>query len=316
LILLSNALEQFKNSVDPSKARLRRRPKIILIFGSGPVGIEPEYRNSSFRNVFLNWTGEKGHPLVEQFQLPEYFPEWNRFEGYQNLVEFERDAGALCGAILLFSESEGALAELGAFCMDEVLCERLLVVIRRSHFLQDSFIKHGPILKLTGAHTEASVCVIESEQPDQFYEEAEIVAEALQAKVNDHPRKEIFLPTRIRDQLLLIADLVELFGALTETELLGLLEFMGVNLDRATLRRMAGQLKLFKLLEERQQYTQKFLIAPKHGRQSYLDYDAVRGDEKFDRTRFKMSSFEQLKKEPTRRKAYGQIHGEVPHGSN
>jgi hypothetical protein len=316
LTLLSGALEQFKNSVDPDKIRLIRRPKIILIFGSGPIGIEDEYRNSSFRNVFLNWTGENDHPLVGQFQLPEYFPEWNRFEGYQNLVEFERDAGALCSAILLFSESEGALAELGAFCMDDVLSERLLVVIKASYFEQDSFVKHGPLRKLIGAHSDASVCVIESEHPKEFYAEAAVVAEALQAKVDDHPRKETFHPARIRDQLLLIADLVELFGALTETELLGLLEFTKVNVDRTTLRRMAGQLKLFRLLEERHQYTQKFLIAPKHDRQSYLDYDAVRADEKFDRTRFKMSSFEQLKKETGRRKAYGQIHGEVAHGSN
>lgn len=95
--MLADALQNFKNSVAPAKTRLRRRPKIILIFGGGPIGIEPEHRNSSFRNAFLNWASDNSHPLVEQFQLPEYFPEWNRFEGYQNLVEFERDAGALSG---------------------------------------------------------------------------------------------------------------------------------------------------------------------------------------------------------------------------
>lgn len=312
-----DALQKFKNSLAPTKTRIRRRPRIILVFGGGPIGIETEFRNSSFRNAFLNWSSENSHPLTDQLMLPEYFPEWNRFEGYQNLVEFERDAGALSGAILLFSEGSGALAELGVFCMDEVLSERLLIVVKSSHFQQDSFVVHGPLKKLAGAHSDASVCVIESETVEQFYDEASIVAQALQEKVNDHPKKELFLPTRTRDQLLLVADLIELFGALTETELLGLLEFMGVDsIDRVTFRRLAGQLKLFKLIDERQQYTQKYFIAPRDERQSYLDYDAVPAGDKFDRTRFKMSAFELLKKDVARRKAYEQIHGKVPHGFN
>lgn len=313
--MLTNALEKFKAIVDPLKTRIVRRPKIILIFGSGPVGIEDEYRNSSYRNVFLNWTSESGSPLTKHFQLPEYFPEWDRFEGYQNLVDFERDAGALSGAILLFSESEGSLAELGAFCMDDVLSERLLVVIRRSHFNADSFIKHGPLLKLTGQHSSESVCVIESETPAAFYEEAAIVADALQAKVDDHPKKEAFDSTNTRDRLLLIADLIELFGAVTETETLNLLDFMGVKIDRAGFRRLTGQLKLFQLIEEGQQYTQKYLIAPRKNRDFYLDYDA-KDSAKFDRTRFKLGAFELLKKETGRRKGYEQIHGEVKHGSD
>lgn len=314
--MLADALQNFKNSVAPAKTQLRRRPKIILIFGGGPIGIEPEHRNSSFRNAFLNWASDNSHPLVEQFQLPEYFPEWNRFEGYQNLVEFERDAGALSGAILLFSESPGSLAELGAFCMDDVLSERLLVVVSNSYFQQDSFIAHGPLKKLTGTHSDASVCVIDSNSVEKFYDEASIVAEALEAKVNDHPKRELLSPLRIRDQLLLIADAIELFGALTETEALGILEFMGVSIDRNTFRRLAGQLKLFNLIAERQQYTQKYLIAPRQNRQFYLDYDSANPEEKFDRTRFKMATFELLKKETARRKAYEQIHGEVPHESN
>lgn len=306
--MLTSALEKFKTVVDPNKTKLLRRPKIILVFGSGPIGIEPEYRNSSFRNVFLNWATENRNPLSPQFQLPEFFPEWNRFHGYQNLVDFEREAGALSGAILLFSESEGALAELGAFCMDEVLSERLLVVVKRSHYNENSFVVHGPLLKLTGDHSDASICVVESASPAEFYNEAAVVAEALKAKVDDHPRKISFDPSRIRDQLLLIADLVELFGAITETEIRNLLEFMGVDIDRVTFRRMAGQLKLFKLVEERQQYTQKYLIAPKINRDFYMDYDAV-SEIKFDRTRFKLAAFELLKKESTRRQGYEQIHG-------
>ncbi|MDP9898316.1 hypothetical protein J2W36_000551 [Variovorax ginsengisoli] len=267
----------------------------------------------------MNWTSENSHSLTSQFRLPESFPEWNNFEGYQNLIDFERDAGALSNAILLFSEGTGALVELGAFCMDEVLSERLLVVVNQAHYSADSFLVHGPLLKLRGSHSDASVCVIESKQPSDFYLEAEIVAEALRIKVDEKPRTKVFIEGRTQDQLLLIADLVELFGAVTETEVISLLEFMGVSLDRNAFRRMAGLLKLFELISEKQQYTQKFLIAPHNGRQSYMDYTSVQigqADKKFDRTRFKFSAFEQLKKETARKKAYEQVHGKLPHASN
>ena len=79
---------------------------------------------------------------------------------------------------------------------------------------------------------------------------------------------------------------------------------------------MTGQLKLFGLIKETQQYTQKYLIAPINNRESYMDYDAAKQENRFDRTRFKITAFEQLKKNTTRRKAYENIHGEVKHGSN
>lgn len=306
-----DALEHFKTGVDPLKTRLRRLPKIIWIFGSGPLGIEEKHKHSSFRNVFINWSFENNFQLKDQFKCPEYYPEWNNFQGYQNLVDFEREAGALSAAILLFSEGPGALAELGVFCMDKVLSERILVVITRQHFAQDSFVIHGPLKKISDDHSDASICVIDASGPVDFYAEASNVADALLAKVNDKPKRELIDITRIRDCLLMIADLVDLFGAVTETELLDLLKFFGFVLDRAVFRRMVGQLKMFELAAEAQKYTQKFIVAPKKNRDSYMDYDSVDVDGKFDRTRFKVTAFEQLKKNTIRRKAYEDVHGRV-----
>lgn len=275
------------------------------------MGIEEEYKYSSFRNVFYNWAFEKNSPLKDHFRLPEDYPEWNQFHGYQNLVDFEREAGALSGAILLFSEGSGALAELGAFCMDEILSERLLVVISRSHFREDSFLVHGPLKKLAGQHSDASICVVEANGPEEFYAEAAAVADALQEKINDNPRKELIRSERIRDQLLLLADLVELFGAAKETEIINLLAFFGVEFDRTAFRRVTNQLKLFNLVSEARQYEQTYFVAPVKDRESYMDYDAARPGERFDRTRFKAIAFENLKKDAKRKKAYEQIHGKV-----
>lgn len=308
-----DAIDKFKSSVHPLKTHLLRLPKIILIFGSGPIGIEEEHKNSSLRNVFLNWSHASKLEIRDQFQLPEYFPEWNKFEGYQNLVDFERDAGALSSVVLLFSEGAGALAELGAFCMDSVLSERLLVVISRKHHQSDSFVVHGPLLKLTGDHDASSVCLIEADTPSDFYDEAPAVAQALIEKLAESPKKELIRSERQRDRLLLIVDLVELFGATTETELLGLLSFFNVELDRASFRRMVGLLVLFGLVTTTQVYRQSFLVAPSKDRDFYLDYSSAGESNKFDRSRFKISAFSELMSDSRRRQAYEVIHGRVKH---
>ncbi|HBQ88073.1 MAG TPA: hypothetical protein DD803_01285 [Alcaligenes faecalis] len=194
--------------------------------------------------------------------------------------------------------------------MDDVLSERLQVVIRREHYQQESFVVFGPLQKLIDTYGASSVCVIDAETVEQFYDEAAVVAEILQEKVNDHPKKEGFLSTRIRDQLLLIADVVDLFGALTESEVIDILKFMNIEIDRKTFRKFIGQLKRFKLIEECQQYNQKYLIAPKENRQFYLDYTASEGARNFDRSRFKILVFDLLKKDGRRNKAYTQVHGE------
>ena len=314
--MFTDALDLFKKSVDPQKTRLRRLPKIVLVFGSGPIGIEEVNRNSSFRNVFLNWASDNHSPLTGYLQLPEYFPEWNSFQGYQNLVDFEREAGALSGAILLFLEGTGALAELGAFCMDKVLSERLLVVVKRSHFAENSFLVHGPLKKITGEHADSSICVIESDTPAEFYSEVSIVADALREKLNSNPRKELISFNRIRDQLLVIADLVELFGAITEKEILSLLKFLGLEFERAHFHRLVSQLGMFNLLKEARKYDQKYLVAPSMNRESFIDYDSISADLRFDRISFKLKTFEYLKKESKRRQAYAEIHREVAHGFN
>ena len=76
--------------------------------------------------------------LQEPLTPEDFKEEWNRIGGYPNLVDFEKEAGCLARGILLFSECDGALAELGAFCTDDVLCERLVVVLEDKHYDDDS----------------------------------------------------------------------------------------------------------------------------------------------------------------------------------
>jgi hypothetical protein len=279
------------------------------VFG-GATPVDNKY--ASCRNVFLCWAHESGYELADFLITPEDYREWNQFEGYDNLIDFERDAGCLSRGILLFSECEGAFAELGAFSMDDDLCERLLVVVAREHYYDaPSFIRLGPIRRIEKAHSSGAICVVDSTNDKHLFE-AEVagVGDALKSKVKTLPKTSGFRSSRRRDQFLLIVDLVDLFGALTEREVQELLSFMGITHEEPKrLENMLNLLTLLGLVVRSGYLTQRFLVPPKD-RSQFLDYSA-QGELKFDRARFKLvTALPALNKDSARRKAYEKIHGE------
>lgn len=301
------AIKKFKDSVVPEKTRVQSLSPLILVFGG--LAIKSEDRYSSCRNVFLNWAAETNFELAGYLRTPEQFPEWNHFEEKYNLVDFEKDVGCLSSGILLFLESPGALAELGAFCTDNILCERLLVVLEQKHYDADSFVKWGPVQRIEDAYSEEAICVVSTTiNPKEFEAEVAGVGKALQDKVKPLSDTKQFNANETRDQFLLIADLIELFGALTEIELGILLKFMGV--EPPHLKRMLKQLALFELIFKVPVNNERYYVPPKKQRMHFLKYTAP-AESKFERGTFKLlASDPVLKKDSNRKVAYMKIHGE------
>lgn len=306
--MFADAIQKFIDTISPLKTRIESLSQLVLVFG-GATPADNKY--ASCRNVFLCWAHESGYELANFLITPEDYQEWNQFEGYDNLIDFERDAGCLSRGILLFSECEGAFAELGAFCMDDDLCERLLVVVAREHYFDiSSFIKLGPIRRIEKAHSSGAICVVDSTNDKPLFEsEVAGVGQALKLKVETLPKTSVFRSNRTRDQFLLIVDLVELFGALTEKEVKELLSFMGITHEEPKrLENMLNLLKLLGLVVQSGYLTQRFLVPPKD-RNQFLDYSA-QGELKFERSRFKLvTALPALKGDAIRLKAYEKIHG-------
>lgn len=249
----------------------------------------------------------KVQPIAAQIRTPEQFEDWNSFSGYSNLVDFEIDAGHLAKAIVLFSESEGAIAELGSFCTDPILADRFFVVIAREHYEAPSFIANGPIKKIELGH-EHSVCVLDTLDTSKLEKQLPDLSAALKEKLSTLPKTLAFQPSLHRDQFLLVADLVDLFGALTRKELYELIHEMGVDTDYARLDRITNQLFRFDLISFIPGTTKRFFVAPKN-RLSYLNYASPHDTAPFDRVRFKlMIASPWLKSDPARSKAYEEIH--------
>src|SRR4051794_35968807 len=64
---------------------------------------------------------------------------------YKDLLKFEQDIAQVVGLIVLFVESAGSLAELGAFAALPTVAPSLLAVVDEHYYDQNSFVKNGPI---------------------------------------------------------------------------------------------------------------------------------------------------------------------------
>lgn len=295
--------------VDPDRALVVHRPSIVFVYG-GPLREKPGDTPLSMRDYFVAWSHESGHDVSELLHLPDDYPEWNQFDGYDNLVDFERDAGYISRAILLFVESPGAFAELGAFCSDSILAERLFVVLYSRYFKANSFIALGPLRILERLHGEdQAICPVDGDKLEDFEKVVDDVANEVFAKSKRIPQQTAFDPENVRDQFLLIADLIELFGALKLIEITVFLKFFKVSVSNKRVTQMLNLLCLIKVIQRSDHLNRHFYVPPKNAREPFIAYKVLEADGRFNRIKIKLTATEKMKQDSFRRQAYEKVHG-------
>ncbi|MCK1386807.1 retron St85 family effector protein [Bradyrhizobium sp. 21] len=159
--------------------------------------------------------------------------------GYDNLLLFESDIAQVVGQILLFVESPGSLAELGAFAALDTVSPRLLVVLDEHYYNQSSFVKQGPLRYLEIRQGEESIVALDRVSvgidasgsiaglnSSNF---AAAVLPALEQRLSKLPKFEKFNPTNSGHAILLFVGLCQEFGALTQLELREFLAGFGIT---------------------------------------------------------------------------------------
>jgi hypothetical protein len=159
--------------------------------------------------------------------------------GYHDLLSFESDIAQIVGLILLFAESAGSLAELGAFAALESIAPSLLAVLCSAHYDAKSFIRNGPVAYLEDKHGDESVHVLDCTEIGLDDEGRivtldfaafsasmfAVVANRLQAR----PEWSKFNPSLSGHAILLIVGLCHEYGALTQREIRALISSAGVT---------------------------------------------------------------------------------------
>lgn len=166
---------------------------------------------------------------------------------YPELLSFEVDFAQICELILLFSESQGSIAELGAFSMQDEIASKLLVVVRDYHLKDDSFIKLGPLRRLQLEHGDHAVFILNDDETgikitslrelklEVLRDRVSTAVEARFAAVHEHTT---FDRTRNGHLIKLMVGLIQEFGGLTASELRTLVHAFGADLTEDAIDRL------------------------------------------------------------------------------
>lgn len=151
-------LPEFTKFVD--RGAIFVEPPTELIFLCGGKTKQSQARILSIRDAFLK--APNNLSLVgREILLAEKVNTFHLSRpAYPDLLSFEIDFAQVCELILLFSESQGSIAELGAFSMMKELSSKMLVVVRDYHLREDSFIKLGPLQYLRLKYGDHAVFIL------------------------------------------------------------------------------------------------------------------------------------------------------------
>lgn len=274
----------------PEKTRVIALPKRIWVFG-GPCedgGSEsfPASLRDSFWSQTLNFFPSR--PWFADLDRPENHRDWWEYSGYSDLLEFERDAAYLARAVLIFAESPGSYAELGAFALDPILLERLHVVVSSRYLHQEkrnSFLMLGPIKR---AKEAGGRCVIGGDADRQLVEDDfHTVIDSIDDWLPKVPKKSAFDPSNPTHRLLLISDLADLLLVAKYSELIKITAQFRIELSEAQIERAVKLLDFFGLVKLEERGSEPFVCRSIHTKSPWLDYVGTHAAP-FDRMRFKI----------------------------
>lgn len=304
---MSDQIGLLEASVDFPSTKVVRFPNIVWIFG-GEVGDINEPEALSFRDKFIRYVYEKRPPFLGSLAKPEDYPEWWNFAGYPDLLAFESDAAALSRLVVIFIESPGAWVELGAFAHDLDLCQKLLVVVPEKYRTGRSFIELGPLRRLTRLHPDDdAICVVQSEIHQSLDEtELALICNSISARLKKVHRTENWDPRKRAHHLLLLADLADIFQAVRTSTLAEVTRRFGFDAAPSDLYMQGRLLQMLNLARLRELGTEKILCTKGRDASVLLDYQGL-PNQRFDRTRFKLTASGIVRADVALHKALGDL---------
>jgi hypothetical protein len=223
------------NHIKPDTLRVHAPSRVVFLCGGTQDSASPKplsRRDAFFRTIpatsskYRTILAEDANPLTTE-------------AGYKDLFRFEQDIAHLVGLVLLFVESPGSIAELGAFAALQPVAARLLAVLDDFHYEQVSFIKNGPVLHLETEYGEESILTLDRKELGIDDEGSIIQMDETRFNESVLPEVEKRLENLVSWSsfdsknrghiIILMTGLCQEFGALKITEIRTYLEKLGVR---------------------------------------------------------------------------------------
>lgn len=233
----NKVINSLANRLDLGNSHIIASPNRIFLCG-GENKISTDGDHMSRRSFFMNYLNEAYPPLHSKILLAETVNRAFSSTVYSDLLSFEKDLASLCALTVLFAESPGSLAELGAFSVLSEIGEKLVVALDYEHYepSNSSFIWHGPIRFMKGKYShvgyDQALKYRWNKKPDGMVlfsnGDAKVNADNLAQYINDiieaRPSQIKFKSDNIGHRLLLICQLLNLVGVATENDVMHFLK--------------------------------------------------------------------------------------------
>lgn len=241
----------FLNELDMASCRIEfsSKPVVLLCGGFSKLKTNINESKSSLRDAINNLT-----PPPSNFELfnPEHIKGWNADSLFPDLISFEKELASICSLVVIILESEGALAELGAFSQLEELRTKLIAIRSETYASCPSFINLG-ILRFITAQNELAVktypwCIKNTSTITT--EITNDVIEDINFTLRNLPKTQTFNRDLNSHIMTLICQIISLFIALKESEISRFLNILDIHITHSSLRSQLFILTEFKLIKK------------------------------------------------------------------
>lgn len=267
---------EFSNSIDLAKCKVNQPSRLIFLCG-GKIAKRGPYQSA--RDFFYRQILRNHKDLAARVKLAEEVATSRLVDRkiFTDLLQLEDYLADLSTITILFVESPGSIAELGAFAASASLSPKTLAVLNDTHGIEGSFIIDGPVARLRSHNLDLvhyftwnSRNLQQRSTLNEFRAIttsliADIAARDAAASVSLS-----LVPTSKGHAMLLVADLIGLAGAVTITDIVNCLAAVGIPADREEAHRFCSLLLRLGFISEVRRSTQSFFVSDSPTR--FLDF--------------------------------------------
>ena len=271
-------LVDFARSLRVDRCKIQNTPNFIFVCG-GPTAIQASYLSA--RDFFNRHLQRKKPAWAERVKLVEDVNAgFHTDNAFPDLLELENYLAHLAAAIVLFVESPGSIAELGAFAASDALRPKILTVLNTFYNSDQSFIADGPIRKIRNVNEE----FVQSYHwnPEQlntvatkkeFDDVANRLTEVLEQHESRRSRQLAFKTTKTSHTLLLVADLIRISGVVSKSDVVNCLEELSCEDALTSLGHHLSVLQTVDFIKKRRRSNQTFYVS--HFSKPFIRYAFV-----------------------------------------
>jgi len=259
------SIADFAKSLVADNCKIQNRPDLIFLCG-GPVSKTGAFLSA--RDFFNRYLLREKPAWARRIKLAEDISAWfQKDDAFADLLQLENYLAYLAAVTVLFVESPGSIAELGAFAASDALRPKTLAVLNTVYGSDKSFIADGPVRRIKD----------ENEEHVQYYnwnprrpnstdakEEFRAIAQALTAFLEkgdaEREKQHSFDTKQPSHTLLLVADLVRIAGVASKSDIAACLEALGCESAREALDQHLSILQSVEFIEKRLRSNQTFYV--------------------------------------------------------